>query len=97
MRFGGLCQAVELDFGRAHGAGSDQLRYTFKRRAGAADRGPQRGHVVAIGLRRLRARGDEGGTAAGLSCTTEVAFSRSITVARTWDFRSSGAVSRTAF
>jgi len=65
VRLGGLRQAVELDLRRAHRAGGDQLRDPFERRAGAADLGAQRGHVVAVRLRRLRARGDEGGAAAG--------------------------------
>jgi hypothetical protein len=50
---------------RAHRARPDQLDDSFERRAGAADGGPQRGHIVAIGLRRLRAGRDKGGAAAG--------------------------------
>src|SRR5690242_9445912 len=66
MGVGGFGQAIELDLGRADGAGRKELGDAFEMPAGASNRRPQRRDVVAVGLWRLRARRDEGGTAARL-------------------------------
>src|SRR5215472_15689741 len=66
MGVGGFGQPIELDFGRADGAGRIELGDALDMAAGASDRGPQRRDVVAVGLVRLRARRDEGRAAARL-------------------------------
>src|SRR6201982_1165907 len=60
MGVGGFGQAIELDLGRAHGAGRKELGDAFDMAAGASPGGPPRRDVVAVGLWRLRARRDEG-------------------------------------
>src|SRR5262249_49722202 len=66
MGVGGFGQPIELDLGRADGAGLKQLGDALDMAAGASDRGPQRRDVVAVRLGRLRARRDEGRAAARL-------------------------------
>ena len=65
MGLGGLRKAIEFDHRRTHGAGGNQLGDALERRAGAADRRAEPGHVGALWPWRLRAGSDEGGAAAG--------------------------------
>src|SRR6202012_6201729 len=53
-------------FRRMDGADRDQLRDALKVRPVASDMRTQRNDITALRLWRLRSRGDEGGTAAGL-------------------------------
>ncbi len=66
MRVDRLRQAIELYFRDAYGSRLNQLCDALERAAAALNRRPQRGHVAAIGLWRLRAGGDERGAAARL-------------------------------
>src|SRR5262249_36975364 len=66
MGVGGFGQPIELDLGRADGAGRKQLGDALDMPAGASHGGPERRDVVAVGLGRLRARRDEGPAAARL-------------------------------
>src|SRR5439155_2761093 len=51
--FGRVGQAEQPDRRHADGAGAMELGNALERRAGAADRRPQRRHVAAVGLGRL--------------------------------------------
>src|SRR5215831_11579966 len=66
MRPSRLGEPIELDLGWPHGSSQDELCDSFEKTSGAPDRWPQRYDVAACGLRRLWARGNEGGTTAWL-------------------------------
>jgi hypothetical protein len=66
MRLGRLGEPIELDLGWPHSPLQEELRDPFERRSRPPDGWPQRCNVAACGLRRLRARGNEGGAAAWL-------------------------------
>src|SRR5262245_63988692 len=70
MRVGGLRQAIELDLRRENSARLEQFDDAIERPAGTLDRGPERGNIVAGGLRRLCTGGGEGSEGAGLEHRT---------------------------
>src|SRR5262252_7920143 len=66
VRVGGLGQAIKLDLRHAYGARLEQFQDALERPARALHRRPERGDIIARGLRRLRPGRDEGGAAARL-------------------------------
>src|SRR5215510_9430910 len=66
MGVGGFGQPIELDVGRADGAGRNEFGDALDMPAGTSHGGPERRDVVAVGLWRLRARRDEGRAATRL-------------------------------